>query len=307
MKAVEFDGYGGPEVLNFVEAPSPVCAPGEAIIEMHVASVNPVDGKIRAGRLKPLPPSFPARTGRDGAGIVQAVGDGVSKDLIGRRICFFAPRGQGTWAEEVVMPASVLSPLPDEISFADAAAISLAGTSAWIGLVETAAIKPGMRVLIHAGAGGVGGIAVQLARHLGATVIATCSRSNVDYVKGLGATEAIAYDEVPFEDHVDNVDLVFDLIGGDVHRRSYPTLRRGGAIVYLNAEPVEDRGAEFGVSVTMAQVLPSQKALSSMVELLASGTLRSTLERELPFDAFAEAHRLSDSGHVRGKIVLTIR
>ncbi|WP_210484083.1 NADP-dependent oxidoreductase [Microvirga antarctica] len=307
MRAVEYAAYGGPEVLQLASVPSPHCGPGEVLVEMHAASVNPVDGKIRAGLLKPAPGPFPARTGRDGAGFVRALGEGVSPEWLGRRVCFVAPRGQGTWAEEVVMPASLIAPIPDTLAFTDAAALSLAGISAWIALVETTRITPGMRVLVHAGAGGVGGMAVQLAHGLGATVIATCSRRNADYVRKLGASETIAYDEVAFETKVQDLDVVLDLMGGDVHRRSYATLKKGGTLVYLNAQPIEDRGAEFGVDVVMAQILPHQAALAAIVARVADGTMVSTLSRALPFDAFAEAHRLSDSGHARGKIVLAIR
>jgi NADPH:quinone reductase-like Zn-dependent oxidoreductase len=307
VKAVAYSRYGGPEVLTMTTVASPVCGPGEALVEVHAASVNPVDGKIRAGRLKPLPGAFPAMTGRDGAGIVRAVGEGGPADLIGRRVCFVAPRGQGTWAEEITLPGGLAIPIPETLPFPEAASLPLAGISAWIGLVDTAEVKPGMRVLIHAGAGGVGSMAVQLARHLGASVIATCSARNAEYVRSLGASETIPYDEMPFEDHVKDVDVVFDLIGGDVHRRSYPALRRGGTMVYLNAEPIEDRGAEFGVDVRMAQILPSDAALAAIVEKVASGVLKPPLQVVLPFEAYAEAHRLSDEGHARGKIVLAIR
>ncbi|MDF2808984.1 MAG: hypothetical protein K0S56_15 [Microvirga sp.] len=307
MKAVAFSQYGDPDVLSLTSMPSPVCGPGDVLVEVHAVSVNPVDGKIRSGRLKPLPGTFPAMTGRDGAGIIRAVGPGAAGDLVGQRVCFVAPRGQGTWAEEIVLPAALVVPIPESMPFPEAASLPLAGISARIGLVETATVKPGMRVLIHAGAGGVGSMAVQLARHLGASVIATCSARNAEYVKSLGAAETIAYDEVPFEEHVENADMVFDLIGGDVHRRSYKVLRRGGTMVYLNAEPIEDRGAEFGIDVRMAQVLPSRSALAAIVERVERGVIRPTVERILPFSDYAEAHRLSDQGHARGKIVLTVR
>ena len=193
------------------------------------------------------------------------------------------------------------------MTFVEAASLPLVGTSAWIGLVETATLEPGMRVLIHAGAGGVGSMAVQLAKSLGAEVIATCSSHNAEYVQSLGASQTIAYDEVRFEDSVEPVDVVFDLLGGEVHRRSYPILRRGGTMVYLNAEPIEDRGKEFGVQVRMAQVLPSRSALTAIVNKITTGALRCSVEKVLPFEEFAQAQRLSDDGHVRGKIVLTVR
>jgi len=307
MRAVQYHRYGGPDVLSMADLPSPTCGPGEALIEVHAAGVNPIDWKIRSGHLQPLPSGFPAPTGRDGAGIVRGVGEGGPRELIGKRVCFLAPRGQATWAEEVVLPASLLVPIPDSLSFAQAAALPLAGVSAWIGLVETAAVRPGMKVLIHAGAGGVGGMAVQLARHLGAFVAATCSARNADYVRSLGASEVMAYDETAFEDHLRDIDVVFDLLGGDIHRRSYVVLKRGGFLVYLNSDPIEDRGSEFGVEVRMAQIVPSRAALASVVNLVAEGALRPHLEAVLSFDRFAEAQRLSELGHGRGKIVLQLR
>jgi NADPH:quinone reductase-like Zn-dependent oxidoreductase len=307
MRSVQYDRYGGPDVLSMATLPSPACGPGEALIEVHAASVNPVDWKIRSGLLKPLPSGFPAPTGRDGAGIVRDVGESGPRELIGTRVCFVAPRGQGTWAEEIVLPASLLVPIPRSLPFTQAAALPLAGISAWIGLVDTAAILPGARVLIHAGAGGVGGMAVQLAHHLGASVAATCSARNADYVRSLGASEVVAYDRMPFEGRLRDMDVVFDLLGGDIHRRSYAVLKPGGRLVYLNAEPIEDRGPEFGVEVRMAQIVPNRAALASIVNLVAEGALRPHLERILPFDRFAEAQSLSEQGHGRGKIVLQLR
>lgn len=307
MKAVQYSSYGGVEVLELVDRLGLSCGSGEVRVEVHAVSANPVDGKIRSGLLAPLPNGFPAVTGRDGAGIVVQAGEGVSSDMLGQRVCFLAPRGTGTWTEEIALPAALMAPIPDSLSYAEAASLGLAGTSAWIGLVVTAEISSGQRVLVHAAAGGVGSVAVQLARSLGATVIGTCSAANVDYVRSLGAAEAIAYDEVAFEEEVRDVDVVFDLIGGDVHRRSYQALKPGGVMACLNAAPFEDRHAEFGVEVRKALVLPDRTALSGILAKADGGEIRPTIEKVLPFEAFAEAQRLSDSGHVRGKIVLAVR
>ena len=175
MRSVRFSRHGGPEVLYLSDGPSPHPMPGERLIEVHAVSVNPVDWKIRAGNLNALPAKFPATTGRDGAGLVTRVTDVADEGLVGARVCFLAPRGVGTWAEEIALPASSTALIPPGLSIIDAAALPLAGLSAWAGLVETGGVQPGMRVLIHGGSGGVGGLAVQLARHLGAHVIATCS------------------------------------------------------------------------------------------------------------------------------------
>jgi NADPH:quinone reductase-like Zn-dependent oxidoreductase len=307
MRRVQFSRYGGPEVLCLADEPSPVPSPGEPLIEVHAVSVNPVDWKIRAGRLKPLPAKFPATTGRDGAGIITRVSAGDDQSLVGTRVCFLAPRGVGTWAEEIALPLASTAPIPSALSMSDAAALPLAGLSAWAGLVETGRVQPGMRVLIHGGSGGVGGLAVQLARHLGAHVVSTCSARNAHYVLELGAQEVIPYDEVDFVSVAGEMDLVFDLVGGDVHIRSCEVLRPGGLLVYLNAAPIQNPCPRPDVRVELAQVLPDAAALSRVAQLAADGILRPNVERLLPFERFRDAHAIAQSGLGRGKIVLTLR
>ena len=202
ITAVQFSGYGPPEVLAARRIPAPQPGAGEVSIDVHAASVNPIDWKLRAGLLqKVFPASFPVTSGRDGAGVVIAVGAGVDSGLIGRRVCFLGALGVGTWAERIVLPAALAVGIPDTLSFIDAAAVPLAGLSAWAALVTAAQIGPGVRVLIHAAAGGVGTFAVQIARNRGAHVAATCSRGNIDFVCGLGAEEVITYDDkIAFEE-----------------------------------------------------------------------------------------------------------
>jgi NADPH:quinone reductase-like Zn-dependent oxidoreductase len=306
MRSVKYRTHGGPEVLELVEGPAPLPNAGELLIEVHAVSVNPVDWKIRSGRAGQLPAGFPASTGRDGAGIVRATGSGADPDLVGARVCFLAPRGSGTWAEVVALPAECAVAIPDALPWTEAAALPLAGISAWRGLVTAADLQPGMRVLIHGGSGGVGSIAVQLARDLGAHVAATCSARNAGYVRALGAHQVIPYDEVAFEEAVTDIDVVFDLIGGEVHRRSYPVLRPGGTMVYLNAAPIEDRGSEFGVRVVMAQVMPDPAALSALVGKAANGTFRPIVTQVLPFEEFRRAQAAAETGHGPGKLVLTL-
>jgi NADPH:quinone reductase-like Zn-dependent oxidoreductase len=308
MRAIEFDSYGGPEVLQSRETSSPSAGDGGVLIDVHAVSVNPVDWKIRSGRMAGgTPLAATMITGRDGAGIVTAAGTGADPSLVGRRVAFLAPRGQGTWADQVVMPQDNVAVIPDGVSLADAAAVPLAGTSAWIPLVDIAQTGPGMRVLIHAGAGGVGSLGIQIARARGAHVIATCSERNADFVKSLGANEVIAYDRVPFDDAARDVDVVFDTMGGDVHAKSYKVLKRGGLMVCLSAEPFTDRAAEYGVTVTQAPILPRRDILDGLLKMLADGSLRVPIEATLPFSDFRRAHELSQTGRVRGKIVLTLR
>lgn len=306
MRAIEFDSYGGPEVLQMREISSPRPGDGDVLVDVHAVSVNPIDWKIRSGRMAGGAPLASAMiTGRDGAGIVAA----ATKDpsLVGRRVVFLAPRGQGTWADQVVMPQDNVAVIPDGVSFSDAAALPLAGTSAWIPLVDIAQVGPGTRVLIHAGAGGVGSLGIQIAHARGAHVIATCSTRNVDFVRALGANEVIAYDSTPFEDAVRDIDVVFDTMGGEVHDKSYKVLKRGGLMVCLSAEPFTDRSADFGVTVKQAPILPRRDILDALLKMVADGSMRVPIEATLPFPDFRKAHELSQGGRVRGKIVLALR
>jgi len=305
--AVEYDTYGGPEVLRLRRIAAPRPAAGEVLIEVRAVSVNPVDWKIRSGMLQQFfPITFPAITGRDGAGDVVAVAASGDAALVGRRVCFLAPRGVGTWSQRIALPASMAVEIPRALSYQQAAALPLAGVSATVAIVQTARVGAGMRVLIHAAAGGVGSIAVQLARLRGATVIATCSQRNVDYVRGLGAHEAIGYDATAFEDRVRDVDVVLDVMGGVVHERGYRVLKRGGAMVCLAAAPFQDRGTQFGVRVLRPQVREDPVALAEIVALAAAGKIRPCVECVLPLSEFAKAQQASETGHARGKTVLLL-
>ncbi len=307
MRAVQFDAYGGASVLHLRNAPQPHPAEGEVLVDVYAASLNPVDWKIRAGHVAAnFPLTFPATTGRDGAGIVRGIGAGVDPSLIDKRVAFFAPRGHGTWTERIALPAAGIAVLPKSVSFVDAAAVPLAGTSAWIPLVDIANVSKGMRVLVHAGAGGVGTFAIQIARARGAEVFATCSQRNADFVRSLGA-QAIAYDRTPFETQVSDIDVVLDLMGGDVHARSYKVLKRGGLMVCLNAAPFVDQSAEYGVSVKTAPILPKREILESLLQMMDAGQLRPAVERAMSITEFRPAHEASETGHVRGKVVMLIR
>jgi NADPH:quinone reductase-like Zn-dependent oxidoreductase len=306
MLAVEFDSYGGPDVLKLRRRAAPEPSAGEVVVRVRAVSMNPVDWKIRSGMLqKFFPVTFPAVTGRDGAGEIIAVGNGGESSLVGKRVCFLAPRGVGTWCERILLPKAEAVSFPESVSFEHAASLPLAGISAWIAIVQAANVVAGMRVLVHAAAGGVGSLAVQLARMRGAEVIGTCSQANVDFVRSLGA-KAVPYDETPFEDAVGDVDVVLDVIGGDVHRRSYRVVKRGGTIVCLVAAPFEDLGAEYGVKVMVPQVLSDPIALTQIFALVADGKLKPCVEHVLPLSDFAKAQQLSETGRARGKTVLTV-
>lgn len=307
IAAVQFSAYGGPDVLSVNRIAAPVARAGEVVIDVHAASVNPIDWKVRAGLLRNIiPVAFPMTTGRDGAGVIAAVGEGVSPQRIGQRVCFLASRGVGTFAQQIALPAALAVPIPDSLSMPEAAALPLGGLSARAALVSAAPVTSGMKVLIHAGAGGVGSMAIQLARHRGAYVATTCSAANVDFVKSLGADLPIAYDRDDFSKAIADVDVVFDTLGGDVHQKSYRVLRKGGTMVCLVAAPFENEAEAYGVKVKVAQVLPDAEALAQLVELAAACIVKPIVGKIFAFNEFAEAHRLSEHGHGRGKIVLNM-
>jgi len=309
MQAIRYDRHGGPEVLRLDDIAPPEPGPGEVRVDLRAASVIPADWKVRAGHLSHLfPIAFPKIPGRDGAGVVGKLGAGVDYVALGTPVCVVAQHVEpGTYAQAIVRDRESIVALPAGLSFEEGAALMHAGICAWICLVETADVQPGMRVLVHAGAGAIGGLGVQLARHLGAHVTATCRAVNADYVSRLGAHDVIAYDRTDFATVTKRFDVVLDLIGGDVHARSYAVLRKGGHMVCLIAAPFLDRGEDYGVRVTTPRVHDRRPALEAVAALAVQGVLRPQICDQLPLAEAATAHRVMEAGHVtRGRIVLQI-
>ena len=307
MKAIRFDRFGGPEELKLVDLPDPEPGPDELLIEVHAVSVVPGDWKLRRGHLTGIFPVRPPKVpGRDGAGIVRAMGAGVTGFAVGDRVCFTCQHvDQGSYAQLAARPAADVVPAPEGLGFIECAAIMHAGVCAWIAVVETAGVKAGDKVLVHAAAGAIGGMAVQLCKHLGAEVAGTCSERNRDHVAALGCDRIVPYDKVDFETAVSDHDVVIDLVGGTVHNRSYGVLRPGGILVWLIAEPFEDLSAGLDIEVRQAMILDNPAILNAVVDLANSGHLRPLVSRVLPLDRAAEAHRILEAGeNTRGRLVL---
>jgi NADPH:quinone reductase-like Zn-dependent oxidoreductase len=310
MKAIQYSRYGGPEVLALVDLPDPAVPADGVLIEVHAAGVAPGDCKVRQGVFTQyFPVKLPKVPGRDGTGIVVAAGPAAKCARVGDRVCFVAQHvEQGGAAEKIARRGPEIAALPDNISFLEGAALCHAGMCAWIGIAEVGAVKPGTKVLIHGGGGAIGSLSVQIAKHLGAHVAATTRSTNADYLKGLGADEVIAYDREDFAKRLRDFDVVYDLVGGDVHRRSYRVLKKGGTLVYLIAEPIEDLSAEYGVSLKMAKIHDRIETLVQVLALAGTGVLKPQVGKVFPLAAAADAHRLVESGaHTRGRVVLKVR
>ena len=309
MKAIRYSAYGGPDVLEYLDLDDPVPAASEALIAVHCASVIPGDWKVRSGQLQEMfPIELPTIPGRDGSGTVIETGSKCDWAKVGDEICFLTDHAElGSYAELVTRPQEMTIPKPKNINFAEAAAMMHAGVCAWIGLVETAGVTNGQNVLIHAGAGAIGGLAIQIARAAGCNVTTTCSAKNADYVRSLGAHHVIAYDQENFEEMVFEQDVVFDLIGGDAHEKSCKVLRSGGTLVWLIARPFEDVSTHYGVTCLQAVVHDRRETLKSLAERVSEGILRPQVSCRLPLEEATKAHTMLERGHnSRGRIILDI-
>ena len=305
MRAWVIRGYGGGEAMRFESMAVPRPGPGDLLLRIDVASVNPADWKIRQGFMQAfLPLALPRVLGRDGVGTVVrancagfAPGDSV--------LAVADPLQDGTHAEYAAVPAAQSAKLPAGVSAADAGCLGVAGLSAYIPLVEIAALRSGQRVLIHAAAGGVGSVAIQIAKHFGAEVWTTCGTANMAFCTGLGADRAIDYTRERFEQTVRECDVVFDTLGGEVHRRSFGVLKPGGLLVHLTSAPIDPVPPRSDVRVVRADVRATPERLATLLDWVATGVIRAQPGKTFPLSAAREAYALSASGHARGKILLT--
>ncbi len=309
MKAVLFDDYGGPEALYLGDVLDPVAGPGEIVVDIHAASVNAADSKVRAGPHPGEPGlDLPHILGRDFSGVVRTIGAGVTDLARGDAVFAVIERGrEGGYAEAISISAALAARKPDSLSHVEAAALSLTGLTALVALEDEARLAAGERILIHGGAGGVGSFAVQYAAHLGAHVMVTGRAVNHDYLRALGADETIDYTKQNFAQAVSDCDVVFDTIGGEVHARSYPVLKPGGRLIHIAPGPKDFTAPRDDVTVTRPHVGRDRAHLERVLELVAEGAVKPPEIQTLPLEKARQAHELSQAGHVRGKIVFQVR
>jgi NADPH:quinone reductase-like Zn-dependent oxidoreductase len=307
MRAWRIRRYGGPEVLALEETPVPGPGPGEVLVRVAAASGNPSDWALREGRLqKAFPVTFPRTIGRDCAGTVVAVGEGVTDVTTGDEVFgVSAPDRDGTHAEYACLKAAAVMRRPAALPMTTATTLGVAALSAYIPLVELAQLAAGERVLIHAGAGGVGHLAVQIARHLGAEVLATCSAENADFCRALGAHRVIDYAREDFTDAARECDVVFDMLGGEVHGRSAAVLKPGGRLVYIIAAPLPP-AARADIKVLNGPIAPTPERLGRVAEWANAGVLEPHVESVYAFEDAPAMYAASQRGHGRGKKVLAV-
>jgi alcohol dehydrogenase len=311
MKAAQITSYGGPEVLKTVDdAANPHAGAGEVLVEVSAAGVNPFDWKVRQGFMKDyFALQFPAVLGGDFAGIIAEIGEGVNGLKIGDEVYgqANAAGGQGSYAEFTPVKAGQVAAKPQSIDFITAAAIPLAGASAYQALVEHINLQTGQKVLIHGGAGGIGVFAIQLAKTLGAYVATTASSEDAEFVKSLGADEVIDYKNQKFEEVLKDYDAVFDTVGGETNKKSYQILKSGGVLVSMVDGPDEQLVKKYGVKYVQQMTQTNQDKLSKLAGLVDQGKLKVTVDKTFPLGQASEALAYLQNNHPKGKVVINVK
>lgn len=308
MKAVIIENYGGIEQLKYTDADKPRLKDRDVLIEVAATSVNPVDWKLREGHLKSmLAYDFPLILGWDAAGTVKEVGKSVTKFEAGDEV-FSRPdiTRNGTYAEYVAVDENLVAHKPNNLSFEEAASIPLVGLTSWQCLVDFADLKKGDKVLIHAGSGGVGSFAIQLAKSFGAWVATTCSTKNIEFVESLGADRVIDYKNEDFTEILHDMDIVFDTLGGDIQKQSYQVLKEGGCLVSIAQPPDEAFAKEKNVKSGYVFMDPDGEQLEKIAKRIEKGEIRPVVGTVMKLEDIKEAHRLSETEHAKGKIVLRV-
>jgi NADPH:quinone reductase-like Zn-dependent oxidoreductase len=307
MKAVFIERHGGPEELKYGVLPDPAAKRGEVVVDIHAASVNGADWKVRSGESYPQT-KFPYVLGRDFSGVVSAVGEGVEDLAVGDEVFAVCDVGQeGAYAEKIAIKASIVARKPASISHVDAAALALAGLTALVSIEDTLKLRAGETILIQGGAGGVASIAIQLAKHIGARVITTASAANHAYLRGIGADQIIDYNAQDITKMVSGCDAVFDTVGGDVTQRSFAVLKPGGRAAFIASGAQAPKPARGEVQSLRPQVGRDRPHLDRIVELVGKGALRVPEITRFPLSEAAAAHKVSQARHFRGKLVLQVR
>jgi NADPH:quinone reductase-like Zn-dependent oxidoreductase len=308
MKAAYFMKNGGPEVMEYGDVPDPVAGPGQVLVDVHAASVNAADWKVRSGQ-HGAPSAFPYIPGRDFSGVVSALGAGVNDFKVGDAVFGVTEQsGENCYAEKLAINAAIVAKKPESLSHVECAAVGLIGLTALVAIEDTLKLKAGEKILVQGGAGGVASFAVQLAKHIGAHVITTASAVNHDYLRKLGADEIIDYNTQDFTKVVSGCDAVFETVGGgEVVDRSFAVLRPGGRAAFIGSGQTAPVPPRDDVISLRPKVGRDRAHLERIVELVTSGAVRVPEIKVYPLSEAAAAHKVSEGRHLRGKLVFKVR
>ncbi|MBI2611697.1 NADP-dependent oxidoreductase [Candidatus Gottesmanbacteria bacterium] len=312
MKAAQINSYGGIDVLEINEnAPKPSPTENQVLVEIYTTSINPIDYKIRKGYLKQFAPlNFPTTLGGDFAGRVVEVGEGVTNYKVGDEVygtTIVLSGGSGAFAEMGVANTKNIALKPKSASYIEAAALPLAGSSALQGVEGHIKLKKGQRILIHGGAGGIGHLAIQIAKEKGAYVATTVSGDDKEFVKNLGADQAIDYKNENFAEVLKKFDAVFDTVGGETDNKSFIVLKTGGILVSMLGSPDETLAQKYSVTAIGQNTHTNKDHLNRLRELVDSNTFKVHVDKVFPLDQIKEAFKYQEEGHPRGKVVINIK
>jgi alcohol dehydrogenase len=302
MLAAQLIKIGAPDAVQVNQIDIPVVGENEVLIDVYAASVNPYNLKQREGKVPT--PKIPITLGSDFSGVISSVGEGITEWQAGDEVY---GQARGSWAEFAVATTSAFAKKPESLNFEMAAAVPLVATSAYEALVEAMQLKKGQKILIHGGAGGIGSMAIQLAKYLGAEVATTVSPDNAEFVRELGADHIIDYRSQDFSELLHNYDAVYDTVGGDTHERSYRVLRQGGRLVSMEQQPNAELDEKYKVEASLQGSRSTPERLNAVCELFDKGAIKVKIDREYPLAQAAEALEQLKTGSHRGKIILKIK
>ena len=310
MKAVQISSYGGNDVIEIVDnVAKPSVGDGQILVEVYAASINPFDLAVRAGYTKDFfPLKFPATLGGDFSGVVAEISDSnfkVGDEVYGQSLLLNG--GSGAFAEVLAAKLGNFAAKPKNIDFLEAGSLPLVGCSAIQALEDHIKLKSGQKILIHGGAGGIGSIAIQLAKAIGAYVATTVSGDDVDFVRGLGADEVIDYQAEDFSKKLSGFDAVFSTAGGEVVKKSFTVLKKGGALVSMLGQPNEDLAEKYGVIAIGQNTNTNSDRLSRLTKYVESGKIKPQVDKVFAIDEAKEAFEYLEKGFPRGKVVLKIK
>lgn len=310
MKAAQLTAYGGQGAITINETEKPKPGAGQVLVSIKAFSINPFDYAVREGTYKEfIPLTLPATLGGDLSGTVEEIDENVTGFEIGQEVFGMAgaTSGNGSYAEYAPVSAKQLVAKPKSADFNASAALPLAALSAYQGLVDHIGLKPDQKILIHGGAGGIGALAIQIAKNIGADVATTVSAEDIDFVKELGADEVIDYKTQDFSTILEDYDAVFDTVGGETNKKSYKVLKRDGNLVSMVVDLDEELVKETGINYIHQSTVPTAENLVKIAELVDAGKLKVNIDKVFSFDQTAEALEYLKTGHPRGKVVVQVK